>query len=273
MADSLPHDDDRIDRRDRTARIEELLLAGLDYYFAGEHERAINVWTRVLFLDRGHARARAYIERARGALAERQRESEELVQRGMAAFDHGDTAGARHLLSTALARGGPHDVAFALLERLNRLEAAASQGATVHREAAGSIAGRGPRGAGRAPARGSRVLLVLFMIGLGVAALYVAISFSDPGALRSPQAPGRAATSSRPVPEQLPLPRSADLALSRATELKDAGRLKEAFTVLDRIGPADASYADAERLRAEIQGLLLAGLPAPVAASAHTQGR
>ena len=56
------------------SRIEELLLAGLDHYFSGQHELAISVWTRVLFLDRSHARARAYIERARGAIAERQRE-------------------------------------------------------------------------------------------------------------------------------------------------------------------------------------------------------
>jgi hypothetical protein len=57
----------------RESRIEELLLAGLDHYFNGQHELAISVWTRVLFLDRSHARARAYIERARGAIAERQR--------------------------------------------------------------------------------------------------------------------------------------------------------------------------------------------------------
>ena len=50
------------------------------------YEHAINVWTRALFLDRSHARARAYIERARSALAERQRESEELLQNGVAAF-------------------------------------------------------------------------------------------------------------------------------------------------------------------------------------------
>src|SRR5436190_17816616 len=56
------------------SRIEELLLAGLDHYFNGQPEQAINVWTRVLFLDRAHARARAYIERARTAIAERQRE-------------------------------------------------------------------------------------------------------------------------------------------------------------------------------------------------------
>ena len=67
------------DRADREALIEQLLLAGLDHYFDGSYEQAVNVWTRVAFLERGHGRARAYIERARGALAERQRESEELL--------------------------------------------------------------------------------------------------------------------------------------------------------------------------------------------------
>ena len=57
------------DSRERDARIEELLLVGLDHYFAGRHELAINIWTRVLFLDRSHGKARAYIERARSALA------------------------------------------------------------------------------------------------------------------------------------------------------------------------------------------------------------
>ncbi len=55
--------------------------------------------------------------------------------------------------------------------------------------------------------------------------------------------------------------------MSRAGALKDAGRLKEALTQLDRIGPSDAAYADAQRLRSEIQGVLLAGLPAPVSRS------
>src|SRR5258705_11740373 len=58
------------------SRIEELLLAGLDHYFSGQHELAISVWTRVLFLDRSHPRARAHIERARGATARPDREGE-----------------------------------------------------------------------------------------------------------------------------------------------------------------------------------------------------
>src|SRR5690242_20881899 len=55
---------------DRDAKIEQLLLIGLDHYFAAQYQQAINVWTRALFLDRSHARARAYIERARSAMAE-----------------------------------------------------------------------------------------------------------------------------------------------------------------------------------------------------------
>ena len=68
--DHLPEAGD-VPERERDARVEELLLAGLDHYFAGQHELAISVWTRVLFLDRGHARAKAYIDRARSAIAER----------------------------------------------------------------------------------------------------------------------------------------------------------------------------------------------------------
>ena len=56
-----------VSRADREAKIEQLLLAGLDQYFAQQYDQAINVWTRVLFFDRSHARARAYIERARSA--------------------------------------------------------------------------------------------------------------------------------------------------------------------------------------------------------------
>jgi tetratricopeptide (TPR) repeat protein len=262
MADSFPTDHSAPDRQDRTARIEELLLAGLDHYFNGEHDRAIDVWTRVLFLDRRHARARAYIERARGALAERQRESEELIQRGMAAFDQGDTGVARELLSSAVARGGPHDVALALLDRLNRLETPVSTADATARARAMMAAGRRPH-AGRLGAAAPRswVVLAVALFALGIVALYVAISFSDLAG-RSP-ATNPATSAARPAEQSLPVPRSADLALWRAAALKNTGHLKEALVALDRIGTGDAAYADAERLRGEIQGLLVAGLPAP----------
>src|SRR5579864_7358806 len=98
----------------RDAKIEQLLLAGLDRYFGAQYEQAINVWTRVLFLDRNHARARAYIERARSALAERQRESEELLQSGLAAFGRGESSEARRLLQAALDGGAPPEEALSV---------------------------------------------------------------------------------------------------------------------------------------------------------------
>src|SRR6476620_12046066 len=102
-------------RAERDAKIEQLLLAGLDDYFAGQYDQAVDVWTRALFLDRSHARARAYIERARSALAEQQRESEELLHTGIAAFESGQIESARQLLNAAVQRGGAQDVALAFL--------------------------------------------------------------------------------------------------------------------------------------------------------------
>src|ERR1043166_4547039 len=109
---------------DRDAKIEQLLLVGLDHYFGARYEQAINVWTRALFFDRNHARARAYIERARSALAERQRQSEELLHNGVAAFQRGEGGEARRLLQAAIDGGAPSEEALAVLDRLNRLEPA-----------------------------------------------------------------------------------------------------------------------------------------------------
>src|SRR5205814_9929412 len=104
---------------ERDSKIEGLLLAGLDHYFSADYAQAIDVWTRALFLDRSHARARAYIERARSALAEQQRESEEMLHSGIAAFESGQMDAARRLLNAAVQRGGAHDVALAFLNRID----------------------------------------------------------------------------------------------------------------------------------------------------------
>ena len=127
---------------DRAARIEQLLLSGLDHYFGGHYEQAINVWTRVAFLERGHGRARAYIERARGAVAERQRESEELVHNGIAAYEAGDLQTARDLLTRAVEQGGANETALLFLQRLNRLDVVS--GAARHLETPPSRARRRP---------------------------------------------------------------------------------------------------------------------------------
>src|SRR3970040_2027986 len=118
-----PADPGSLSEADRAARIEQLLLSGLDHYFGGDYEQAINIWTRVAFLERGHGRARAYIERARSPLAERQRESEECLHTGVAAYHAGDLENARSLLTRAIEQGGANETALVFLQRLGRLDA------------------------------------------------------------------------------------------------------------------------------------------------------
>src|SRR6267142_1775518 len=124
---------------ERATRIEELLVSGLDHYFAEDYEQAINVWTRVIFLERDHDRARAYIERARSAIAERQRESEELLHRGVDAYKSGDIESARDLLTRAVDRGAPSDEALLLLDRLDRFEGTGFDAPLYH-----SVSTKGP---------------------------------------------------------------------------------------------------------------------------------
>jgi hypothetical protein len=248
----------QVPERDREARVEELLLSGLDHYFAGQHELAINVWTRVLFLDRGHARARAYIERARGAISERQREGEELIHTGAAAFHRGESDAARRLLTSAVEQGAGTEEALALLGRLDRLEAAG-----VQQE---SRAGRrtAPR---REPSGAEAVALDRSWIGwiaagavLGIAA--VAITIAVLWARGDEWLPlGGGATvgaAVRASDEPLPVPSASDVWLARASSQYAKGHLHEALAALDAIGPGDALAEDADKLRATIQEQLLA---------------
>ncbi len=247
-----------VPERDREARVEELLLSGLDHYFAGQHELAINVWTRVLFLDRGHARARAYIERARGAIAERQREGEELIHTGAAAFHRGESDAARRLLTSAVEQGAGTEEALALLSRLDRLEAA---GVQQESRAERRIAQRRePAGAEAAELDRSWIGWIAAGAVLGIAA--VAITIAVLWARGDEWLPlGGVVTVGAPVranDEPLPVPSASDVWLARASSQYAKGHLREALAALDAIGPGDALAADADKLRGTIQDQLLA---------------
>jgi len=250
---------DAASESDREAKIEKLLLVGLDHYFAAQYEQAINVWTRALFVDRSHARARAYVERARSALAERQRESEELLQNGVAAFHRGEGDEARRLLQAAINGGAPSDEALAVLDRLDRLE----RGATPQRRTETARRARAqalPHAAGRVS--GSRLGLALWValtLLIVVAGVFAATSNRDVWrsllVLQSTPPPSAAAPSA--TDPGLPLPRRGETALARARALRASGRLRDALTVLDLIRSTDAQKADADQLRATIQRQLI----------------
>jgi tetratricopeptide (TPR) repeat protein len=245
---------------EREARVEQLLLQGLDYYFGGAYESAIHVWTRVLFLDRGHDRARAYIERARGAQAERQRESEELLHRGVAAFDRGETNDARSLLSAAASSGASPEVALSYLERLDRLQTPAREPAVPEpapeRRAFTPVSIPVSRPPTSPPWRFYAVAItsVLAVTAAAWAAL-VLFELADIRAALQRSPAGRAMP---PVTAEEPLPvlREADIALARARAQFATGRVLVALELLDTIGSLDPAQAEADRLRAEIQQAL-----------------
>jgi tetratricopeptide (TPR) repeat protein len=263
-------DDDAASTADRDAKIEQLLLVGLDHYFAARYEHAINVWTRALFFDRNHPRARAYIERARSAQAERQRQSEELLHDGVAAFHRGEGDEARRLLQAAIDGGAPSEEAIAILERINRLgipaaAADAEQPARAPRPARGLS-----RSAGGSRA-GLWLLVAVTTMALAVGGSMVFFAFStgaDPLALFR-DAP--AVQTAVPIVQDLslPLPRRGEMALARARALAADGRLHDAMTALDAVRASDPQKADADRLRADIQRQLLALTTMPSASPAR----
>jgi tetratricopeptide (TPR) repeat protein len=260
---------------DRDAKIEQLLLVGLDHYFANRYELAINVWTRALFLDRSHARARAYIDRARRAQAERQRESEELLQNGVSAFQRGEAGEARRLLEAAIEGGAPSDEALVVLERLNRLETALapeSRDATARgkRSRASDVHASLTRGRSA-----MRLVAVALLVLMAVAALVLAAVSSGRVDVQSLLALAGAETSpvantGVPVRREvaLALPHRGEMTLTRARALNASGHLREALSALESIRATDPQKADADRLRADIQRQLLAltVVPAPVGA-------
>ena len=240
---------------DRAARIEQLLLSGLDHYFGGHYEQAINIWTRVAFLERGHGRARAYIERARGALAERQRESEELLHTGVAAYEAGDLQTARELLTRAVEQGGANETALLFLQRLNRLDAVSSSARTPQAPAPSRT--RGHRREPPNPAKEQTSWLVT----IAACVLVVGVVVLSALAVRPwlVELPVTAPIGEPVQAEALPIVRASDTRVSTARELSTSGRPHEALQLLSQIDIADPLRVEADRLTADIQRRLLAG--------------
>ena len=251
--------DGDLPERDRDGRVEELLLTGLDHYFGGRYDLAINVWTRVLFLDRGHARARAYIERARGAIAERQREGDELVHSAAAAFDSGDVDGARGLLSSALERGAASEEALALLNRIERLDAVSSQLEPATNSRVGRFLGQLEPPAARPANSRSRMVWVAAGVaaGLFVAAVAGVVLWIRGDAWLA-WTPAPIAAPATIAIEPVPVPAAADVWMARGREFYAKGRLHEALGALESIRPGDSLRGQADACRAAIQRQLLA---------------
>lgn len=259
MADPRPAE--ALSGADDDARIEHLLVTGLDHYFAGEFEAAINLWTRVLFLDRNHDRARAYIDRARSAQAEQLRISEALVHEGLEAFDRGEVARARALLRDALDQGASHDVALGVLGRIDRLDVAPRESTVTAEPAARRRFARRPSPALDAAASQRPLALWWAAAALAVLVIAVALVAVAPTGLAEwfpAQATAGVPQPTAVPPQPLPLPSPTEAYVAQARTLFANGKLRDALHVLDRVPVGDALRPEADRLRGDIQRELLA---------------
>jgi hypothetical protein len=257
------------DAADEDARIEHLLVTGLDHYFAGEFEAAINLWTRVLFLDRTHDRARAYIDRARSAQAEQLRISEALVHEGLDAFDKGEVVRARTLLSDALTQGASHDVALGVLGRIDRLDAGMKSTAATAPSVRRRPFSRPSPSAADQQRRGTLALwwatAAAIVLVAGIAFVLVAPNgLADWFPVQATTGPPAAV---EPPPAPLPVPSPTEAYLVQARALFAGGKLRDALRALDRVPVGDALRPEAERLRGDIQRELLAVAGAEVSSA------
>ena len=248
MPEQKRHEPSSADEPIRDSEIDALLVAGLDRYFTGRYEDAIHVWTRVLFLDRSHARARAYIDRARTALAERQRRSDELLAATRNHLDQGDTAAARQLLAQAVAAAGEDEHASALRLQLERLERAAPVRLPA-RIAPAVDDVPGWRWRPRRTAMATIAVTLMALAGAGALGLLAAQDWLSGSVATRPIV--------TPAPMIVPTLASGEGALIQARTLYDRGRLAEALVALDRVGDRSVVRRQADALRLEIQRLLL----------------
>ena len=199
-------------------------------------------------------------------MAERQRKSEQLAHEGVAALSRGDEGVARELLSSAVDQDDAQEMARAYLERIERLsgERAAqvreSRTRRLHASRS-SAAARSLLTVARRPVRALPIIGLALVAG----AIILFATAKDPLKpfldlkLTRPPSLNAAVRATEP----LPVPRAAELALSRARSMFGSGQLKAALAALDGITDADPLSGEAARLRATIQRALLAGLPQP----------
>ena len=247
---------------DDEGRIEHLLVTGLGHYFAGEFDAAINLWTRVLFLDRTHDRARAYIDRARSAQAEQLRISDA----------RGEVVRARALLSDALDQGASHEVALGVIGRIDRLDlgqrtAVPAMPVSRERTRAKVAVGARPSAEQR---RGNATLRWTTTAGIVVVA---AVSFVllAPNGLADwfpEQATTGLPVSATVTPAPLPVPSPTEAYVAQGRNLFASGKLRDALRVLGRVPLSDSLRPEADRIRGEIQRELLAVASAEMSAPA-----
>jgi tetratricopeptide (TPR) repeat protein len=270
--------------QDASPRSFELFRQGEELYSRGLYHEAIHVWTRILFLDRGNSEARLRIDKAKEAVAERQRRLDAEIAEALALLDSGDIDGARDRVRSVIASDGRHgeaNVLAAAIDALDRRveaqEAHEAHGTKPEGDAIGAPPAPSPAkgvvikvaktpkpGSRRiARAAGSRLKMAAFLSGalllFAVSAFYLSMNWA---AIVSGGALGRASGSAAMVLPHSPAAAAPDLSELRyynGERLFSQGRYREALVELRRVDRDSIVVAEARSLILRIEDRLLRG--------------
>jgi tetratricopeptide (TPR) repeat protein len=267
---------------DSDKRIAELLDEGQEAFDRGEHQAAIDAWSRIFLIDIDHSEAARRIELARKLKAESERQVEEIFHEGAAHLDAGELSeaqaafrkvlelqpghlAAREMLQRAEAppqapgrRPSPSAVDMSPIAPAKADAAAPARPATRERPAAAAA----PRPAGPSPIQKKAPAKRTFMM-VGGAVLVLAL-----GAGAFLWRNWDRFFPNRAQPAQAP---AATDAIARATKLHDEGKSAVAIAQLRRLPPEDPQY---DRAQALIQQWEAAAAPAtPALAPADVERR
>ncbi|MCH9650713.1 MAG: hypothetical protein K0U98_20955 [Deltaproteobacteria bacterium] len=250
-------------------RINELLADGQKAFQQGDHQGAIDAWSRIFLIDVDNEEASQRIEKARRLKAESERQVEEVYHDGLTAWEQGDAAKAREAFERVLELQPSHVAASELLEQISTAEAEGVPLPPVDSSRVGSALpnSEGPESAeadlleeimvppepGSVPARSSESstpaakgggkvsrkflgigLVVLLLVGAGAWYLFTNRDSFFPNAKEG-------------AAEQAP---KAD-PIQRARKLHESGKEKLALSQLKRIQADSPHYGDAQALIAE----------------------
>jgi tetratricopeptide (TPR) repeat protein len=278
---------DEIDDRqqqspDASSRSSELFCQGEELFGSGQYHQAIHVWTRILFIDRGNSEAKLRIDKAKEAIAERQRILDAEIAEAKDLFDAGEIEGARACVRSVLELDGGHGEASALAAAIELLDRRSEPRPNPTRptEGVGAVAvpdktvppkgvvfkvPKAPRARSSRGARagGSRLKMTAFVSAavliFAVSALYLATNWE---AIVSGGALDRAAgATAAPLLDAsaAPPPDLSEIRYYNGERLFAQERYREALVELRRVERDSRVVAEARRLILRIEDRLLRG--------------
>jgi hypothetical protein len=262
-------------------KTEELYLHGDELFGRGLFQRAVHVWTRILFMDRGNPKARKAIDRAKKALAERQRLLDAEVATAGRLFEEGDLEGAGSLIRAVLAADPRHAEGHHVAERIAALDHrnvdGQPSGASCEIESAPvpskcglllrvsqEASARPETGVSSSPLKMAIFALTAVLV-FAAEALYLHLnwdSFVSDEAFANSTSP-----SGLSVPEALSLPDPAELRYYNGARLFAKGRYREALLELSLVDRSSTTVEEARGLILRIEERLLRGVSEDVISS------